>query len=224
MFDRLERLIGNNINKIKQKTVMVIGLGGVGSYAVETLVRNGIENIIIVDFDKVDITNKNRQIHALDNTINRNKTDVMEERIKLINNNCNVKKLNIFLNEESKDEVFNEKIDYVIDACDTISAKILIIKECIKRNIKFIVSCGTANKLDPKKLEITTLDKTSYDSLAKKLRYELRKENISNKITVVSSIEECIKSTPVGSYSPVPNTAGILLGDYVIKDIIKQEN
>ena len=115
-------------------------------------------------------------------------------------------------------------IDYVIDACDTISAKILIIKECIKRNIKFIVSCGTANKLDPKKLEITTLDKTSYDSLAKKLRYELRKENISNKITVVSSIEECIKSTPVGSYSPVPNTAGILLGDYVIKDIIKQEN
>ena len=223
MFDRLEKLIGkDNLNKINSKTVAVIGLGGVGGYALETLIRNGIENIIIVDNDKVDITNKNRQIIALDSTINIYKIDAFENRIKDINKNVNVIKLNIFLNEDNKEELFKYNIDYLVDACDTISTKIMLIKECLNRNIKIVSSMGTGNKFDPYKLKITTIDKTNYDPLAKVIRTKLRKDGITDKITVLSSNEETVKTnnrTPY-SYSVVPNIAGILISDYIIKDII----
>ena len=222
MFDRLEKLIGTtNINKLKEKTILIVGLGGVGGYACETLVRNAIGNIIIIDNDKVDITNKNRQIIATNLTIGKYKTDVMEERLLSINENCNVTKLNIFLDETNINEIFKYKIDYVIDACDTVNTKILLIKECLDRNIKFISSMGTANKIDPKNLKIMNLNQTSYDPLAKKIREKIKKENINGKIMVLSSCEECKKLNPVGSYSVVTNTAGILLADYIIKDIIK---
>lgn len=225
MFERLERIIGkDNLDKIKNNTIAVIGVGGVGGYAIETLVRNGIENIIIVDKDVVDITNKNRQIIATDNTINKSKVDVFEERILSINKDCNIIKLNLFLNEDNKKELFKYDIDYLIDACDTVQTKIMLIRECLNRNIKIISSMGTGNKLDPTKLEITTLKKTSYDPLAKVIRHEINKLNITEDIIVLSSKEETIKTgirTP-GSYSVVPNTAGILIADYIIKDIIKQ--
>lgn len=227
MFERLERIIGkDNINKLNTKTIAVIGLGGVGGYVVETLIRNGIENIIIIDNDNVDITNKNRQIIATDNTINKQKVKVFKERILSINPNCDVTCLNIFLNEENKEELFKYNIDYLVDACDTVKTKIMLIKECLNRNIKFISSMGTGNKLNPKKLEIMNLKDTNYDPLAKVIRYEVKKQNIKGKILVLSSNEEIIKTntrTP-GSYSVVPNTAGILIADYIIKDIIKQEN
>lgn len=227
MFDRLELLIGiDNINKIKNKTVAVIGLGGVGGYVVESLIRNGIENIIIIDNDKVDITNKNRQIIALDTTLNKPKVEVFKDRILSINKNCNVITLNMFLLDDNKEELFKYNIDYLVDACDTVKTKLMLIKECSNRNIKIISSMGTGNKLDPKKLEITTLKKTNYDPLAKVIRYESKKMNITKDIVVLSSTEESIKTndrTP-GSYSVVPNTAGILIADYIIKDIIKERN
>ena len=226
MFDRLEKLIGKEkLEKLHSKTVAVIGLGGVGGYSLETLIRNGIENIIIVDNDTVDITNKNRQIIALDSSINLNKVDAFENRIKDINKNVNIIKLNMFLNEDNKKELFNYNIDYLIDACDTVSTKIMLIKECLNRNIKIISSMGTGNKFDPYKLKITDIKKTSYDPLAKVVRRELNKLNITDEVLVLSSTEETIKTdnrTPY-SYSVVPNIAGILISDYIIKDIIKSE-
>lgn len=223
MFDRLEKLIGKeNLNKLHSKTVAVVGVGGVGGYALETLVRNGIENVIIVDNDTIDITNKNRQIIALNSTIDMNKVDAFEKRIKDINENVNVIKLQIFLNEETKKELFKYNIDYLVDSCDTVTTKIMLIRECLNRNIKFISSMGTGNKFDPKKLVITDIKKTSYDPLAKVIRHEINKLNITDSIIVLSSTEEPIKTglrTPA-SYSVVPNTAGILIADYILKDII----
>lgn len=223
MFDRLEKLIGKeNLNKLHSKTVAVVGVGGVGGYALETLVRNGIENVIIVDNDTIDITNKNRQIIALNSTIDMNKVDAFEKRIKDINENVNVIKLQIFLNEETKKELFKYNIDYLVDSCDTVTTKIILIRECLNRNIKFISSMGTGNKFDPKKLVITDIKKTSYDPLAKVIRHEINKLNITDPITVLSSTEEPIKTglrTPA-SYSVVPNIAGILIADYILKEII----
>lgn len=225
MFDRLEKIIGiDNLNKLHNKTIAVVGIGGVGGYVVETLIRNGIENIIIVDKDVVDITNKNRQIIATDSTIDKSKVDVFEDRIKSINKKCNVIKLNMFLNEENKKELFKYDIDYLVDACDTTQTKIMLIRECLNRNIKFISSMGTAKKMDPKKLEITTLKKTNYDPLAKVLRHEINKLNITDDILVLSSTEEVIKTEGLGSYSVVPNIGGILIADYIIKEIIKTED
>ena len=227
MFERLERVIkSDNIEKLNKKTVAIIGIGGVGGYTVETLVRNGIGNIIIIDKDIVDVTNKNRQIIALDSTIDKPKVDIFEERIKDINKNCNVIKLNLFLNEDNKNELFKYNIDYIVDACDTVQTKIMIIKECLNRSIKFISSMGTGNKLNPNKLKITTLKKTNYDPLAKVIRHEIKKLEIKEDIIVLSSDEEVIKTnirTP-GSYSVVPNIGGILIADYIIKDIIKSED
>ena len=227
MFERLEKIIDKeNFNKIQNTCVAVVGIGGVGGYVVETLIRNGIKNIIIVDKDVVDITNKNRQIIATDNTIGKSKVDVFEERILSINSECKVTKLNLFLNDNNKEELFKYNIDYIVDACDTVKTKIMLITECLKHNIKIISSMGTGNKIDPKKLEITTLKKTNYDPLAKVIRHEIKKLNITTDITVLSSIEEPIKTNTrsPSSYSVVPNMAGILIADYIIKNIIKQGN
>lgn len=226
MFDRLEKLIGKeNIELLHSKTVLVIGLGGVGGMAVETLIRNGIENIILVDNDIVDITNKNRQIIATDLTINKLKTDAFEERIKKINKNVNIIKINNFITKNNVDSLFEYKFDYLIDACDTISTKILLIEKCLEKNIKFISSMGTGNKFDITKLKIIDIKKTSYDPIAKVIRKKLKDDKIKGKVMVVSSDEMPIKTnnrTPY-SYSVVPNTAGIMIADYIIKDIINIE-
>jgi tRNA A37 threonylcarbamoyladenosine dehydratase len=226
MFDRLEKLIGKeNIELLHSKTVLVIGLGGVGGMAVETLIRNGIENIILVDNDIVDITNKNRQIIATDLTINKLKTDAFEERIKKINKNVNIIKINYFITKNNVDSLFEYKFDYLIDACDTISTKILLIEKCLEKNIKFISSMGTGNKFDITKLKIIDIKKTSYDPIAKVIRKKLKDDKIKGKVMVVSSDEMPIKTnnrTPY-SYSVVPNTAGIMIADYIIKDIINIE-
>lgn len=226
-FSRIETLIGKNkLSLIKSKTVMIIGLGGVGGYALETLVRNGIENVIIVDFDKVDITNINRQIIALHSTINENKTDMFFNRIKDINPNCNVVIINKFIDENNINNLFENKIDYVIDACDTVDTKKLIIKKCLDNKIKFISCMGTAKKLDPTKLEVVDIRKTSYDKLAKIIRKWVKDEEIKDKIFVVSSKEKVIdnfENTKVlGSMSFVPNIAGILCAKYIIDDVISE--
>ena len=166
MFSRLEKIIGNkNLTKIKNTSVMVVGVGGVGGYVVESLVRSGIENIIIIDHDVVDVTNKNRQIIALDSTIGSKKVEVLKNRILDINNNANVVALDTFLDNSNIEEIILKyKPDYVVDACDTIMTKKALISSCIKHNIFIISSMGTGNKLDPSKLQISDIRKTNYDT------------------------------------------------------------
>lgn len=219
--NRLELMVGNDIEKLKNARVAIIGVGGVGGASLESIVRSGINNIIIVDKDLVDVTNLNRQIISLTNNIGIPKVEAAESRIKLINPDCNVIKLNIFLDSSNMDELFKYDIDYVIDACDTIDTKVSLIKECINRNIKIISSMGAANKFDPSKLNIMDISKTSYDPLAKIMRRKLNDIGIKH-VTVVCSTETPLNiSNPVGSNSLVPLSAGILLASYVIRDIIK---
>ena len=225
MFDRFELLIGDKINNIKNKTILIIGLGGVGSYACESLIRSGISNIIIVDNDKIDITNLNRQLMTNMNNIGEYKVDVWYDRIKSINPNCNIIKIKEFIDKTNIDILFNNNIDYVIDACDSIDTKILLIEKCKKNNIKIISCMGTGNKMNPSLLKITDISKTNYDKLAKIMRKKLKEKNI-NHVTVVSSSEvpytKIDKTIPSNSF--VPATAGLLLTSYIINDIVGEDN
>ena len=224
MFERLELLIGkDNVEKLNNTKVLVIGLGGVGGILTETLVRNGIENIIIVDNDIIDITNKNRQIIALDSSIGKKKTDALKTRLLDINSNCNIKTIDEFITKENINLIFDNDIDYVIDACDTVTTKLLLIEESINRNIKVLSSMGMGKKLDLSKLKIMDIRKTSYDKLAKIIRKQLKDDGYTGKIMVLSSDEEPIDTKDnIGSYSPLTSYAGLLMADYVIKDIIKE--
>lgn len=210
------------LEKIKEKNILLIGLGGVGGYTFETLVRSGIESITIVDGDTFEESNLNRQLLSLKSTINKNKTDVAEARAKEINENIKIKKITQVLTKENINKINFKEYDYVIDACDTLEIKKQIIKICTKNNIKFISSMGTGNKFHPELLELTTLDKTEYDPIAKILRKYVKEEKINKKIKVVSSKEKPIKTntTTIGSNAFVPATAGLLLTSYVINDIV----
>lgn len=219
--NRLELLIGkDSLEKIKKLKILIVGLGGVGGYTFETLVRSGIENITIVDFDKVDETNLNRQILTNSNNIGKYKTEVALERALLINKNVNINKLNIFLNKDNIDELNINQYDYIVDACDSLDTKELLMNYSYKYNIKLISSLGTAKKMDATKLEITTLNKTSYDALAKLLRKRIDKK-IQNKIIVVSSTEKPKDIKSLGSNSYVPAMSGILMTNYIINDALK---
>ncbi len=221
-FERLELLIGNKIDKIHNMHVLIIGLGGVGSYAVEALIRSGIENITIVDKDIIDITNLNRQLMTTHENIGKYKTDEVEKRIRSINPNCKIKKITKNINLNNINELFINDIDYVIDACDTLSVKMELIKICKSKDIKFISSMGTGNKMDPSKLKIMDIRKTNYDPLAKKLRKMVRDEKIKGKINVVCSDEQpnvkINKKIPSNSF--VPAMAGLLCASYIINDIV----
>ena len=219
--NRLELLIGkDSLEKIKKLKILIVGLGGVGGYTFETLVRSGIENITIVDFDKVDETNLNRQILTNSNNIGKYKTEVALERALLINKNVNINKLNIFLNKDNIDELNINQYDHIVDACDSLDTKELLMNYSYKYKIKLISSLGTAKKMDATKLEITTLNKTSYDALAKLLRKRIDKK-IQNKIIVVSSTEKPKDIKSLGSNSYVPAMSGILMTNYIINDALK---
>lgn len=222
MFEREIKLIGeDNFNKIKEKTVAVVGIGGVGGYSVESLVRAGIENIILVDYDIVDITNLNRQIIATQENIGQKKVEVTKERIKNINPNCNVTIIDMKLDENNYIELFKYNFDYLIDACDTVKVKEKLILECSRRKIKQISCMGTGNKLNPELLSITEIRKTSYDPLAKKLRKFVNENKINSKVMVVCSKEQPKKTgKTIASISYVPSVAGLLCTSYVINDII----
>lgn len=224
MQERLVWLLKDKLNIIKNKTILIIGLGGVGSYALETLTRTYVNKLIIVDNDKIDISNLNRQLMANVDNIGLYKTDVWFERIKKINPECDVIKITKFITKNNLDLLFNYKIDYVIDACDTLETKKEIIKYCLKNRIKFISSMGMANRIDASKIKISYLDKTCYDPLAKKLRNLIKKENIRGKIPVVYSMEQPLKINKLGSIAHVVATAGILCTNYVINDILKGVN
>ena len=225
--NRTETLIGKeNLEKLQSSKLVVFGLGGVGSYVVEGLVRAGIQSICIIDKDIVDITNINRQLIADTKTIGKNKVDVQEERILKINPIVKVIKLKEFVNKDNIEEIMSKAthIDYVIDAIDTVSSKLEIIKYCYTNNIQIISCMGTGNKLNASKFEITDIFKTSVCPLAKVIRKELKKLNIP-KLTVLYSKEEPIKtsiSTPA-SISFVPSVAGLLIAGKVVQDLITNE-
>lgn len=178
-FSRTELAIGpEGLDKLKNSTVAVLGIGGVGGIAAEALARTGVGRIIMIDKDVVDITNVNRQIHALTTTVGQKKAELMQERIKLINPECDAIALNMFYTEETYEELFAYDLDYVVDASDTISYKIHLIKECLRRNIPIISSMGAANKMDPTRFQVADISKTSVDPIARVIRQKLRKDGI----------------------------------------------
>lgn len=226
MFERLIQLIGEEkVAKLKNSTVLIFGLGGVGGNAVEAIARSAFGTIILVDKDTVEMSNINRQLVALNSTIDLPKTEVLKQRILDINPHCNVITYNLFYNFDTKDQIWENKIDYVIDCIDTMTFKIDIAKECQSRNITHISVMGTGNKFHPEKLEIIPLSKTEYDPIARVLRNKLKKECNLSKIMVVASKEAPLKvdstTTSPSSNAFVPNTAGILAASYIFNKAIE---
>ena len=225
MFERLNTLISDEqFNKIKNTKVLLVGVGGVGGFALEALIRSGFCNITIIDGDKVMLSNLNRQIISNKLNIGLAKVDVAKDRALNINEDVNIKTKEVFLTKENINDYLDKDYDYIIDACDDLSVKVELIKYANINNIKIITCLGTGKKLKAQELEITTLNKTFNDPLAKKLRYLLRKENVPLNIPVVFSKEEAINTANViGSAIFVPSTAGILLANYVFLDAINIE-
>lgn len=216
-------LIGQEkFNKIKNSHIIVFGIGGVGGYVVESLVRSGIGTITIVDFDKVDITNINRQIIATTDTVGRYKVDVMEERIKAIDPTTRVIKKVEKVDENSIEHFDFSQYDYIVDAIDDIKGKLLIIEKSKLLNKNIISSMGAGKKLNPSLLQVADISKTSVCPLAKVMRKAIREKNIKD-VKVVYSKEEPIKGSDrgvLGSISFVPASAGLLISSEVIQDII----
>lgn len=223
---RTESLIGKeSVDKLKKSKVAIFGIGGVGSYVVEALARSGVGKFILVDNDDVSITNLNRQIIATNKTIGKSKVEVAKERILEINIDANVEIYQEFFMPESK-EILDDTVSYIVDAVDTVTAKIELVVRANKLNIPIISSMGTGNKLDPTKFEVSDIYKTSVCPLAKVMRKELKKRNI-NTLKVVYSKEEPIHTSLVEngkklpcSISFVPSVAGLIIAGEVIKDLI----
>ena len=229
-FSRTEMLIGkDNLQKLKNSKVAIFGIGGVGSYVTEGLARSGIENFVLVDNDKVSETNINRQLIATTKTIGEYKVDLMKQRILDINPNAKVEIYKTFYMPDSEEQILDSSINYIVDAIDTVTAKIYLVEQAANLNISIISSMGTGNKLDPTKFEITDIYKTSVCPLAKVMRKELKARNIK-KLKVLYSKEEPIKSEQEarennkkqvpGSVSFVPSAAGLIIAGEVVKDII----
>jgi tRNA A37 threonylcarbamoyladenosine dehydratase len=242
-FSRNELAIGTEgVELLKNTTVAILGVGGVGSFAAEACARSGVGRIILVDKDNVDITNINRQLVAYISTIGRSKSAVMKERIADINPDCEVIDMHMFYTEETFEQFFAMNIDYVIDASDTIIYKIHLMKECLKRGIKIISSMGAANKTDPTRFKIVDISKTHTDPIAKIIRTKLRKEDrITKGIPVVFSDESPIivredvvgkvgkpdaairkAKMPPSSNAFVPSTVGLICASWVINDITRE--
>lgn len=242
---RTELLIGKDgLDKLRNSKVVIFGVGGVGSYTIEALARAGVGELIIIDDDTVCLTNLNRQVHATYDTISKPKVDVMKARIESINRNCKVITHQVFVKEENIAEIISDDVDYVVDAIDTVSAKLGLAEYCYKKGIRIISSMGTGNKLDPTQFKVTDVFKTKVCPLAKVMRHELRKRGIE-KLKVIYSEEvpikpaydvvtcktgcvctggtkKCaIKRQIPGSISFVPPVAGMIIGGEVIKDILE---
>ncbi len=232
-FIRSEMLLGNEaLEKLYSSSVAVFGIGGVGSYVCEALARCGVGNLTLIDSDTVSISNINRQIIALHSTVGKQKTQVMSERIKDINPNASVTKINMFYTPENGHEIDISKFDYVVDAIDTVTSKIDIIKRCHENGINIISSMGTGNKLDPSAFTISNISKTNTCPLARVMRKELKELGIHN-VKVLWSPEKAISPAPLkddcqkrqtpGSVSFVPSVAGLMIAGQVIKDLISDE-
>ena len=239
-FSRNELAIGKEgLDILKNSTVAVLGIGGVGSFAAEALARSGVEKLVLIDKDDVDITNVNRQVIALLSTVGRPKVELMKERIADINPKCEVIALKMFYTEETYEEIFGYNLDFVIDASDTISYKIHLMKECLQRKIPIISSMGAANKMDPTRFQIADISKTHTDPIAKVIRTRLRKEGIKKGIPVVFSDESPIviredirkevgkddaeirkAQMPPSSNAFVPSVAGLIMASYVVRQLL----
>ena len=236
-FSRTEMLIGTEgVERLKKSKVAIFGIGGVGSYSVEALARSGINNFILVDKDTVSETNINRQLIATTKTIGLDKVEVAKQRILEINPDANVTVYKEFYSKENSNKILDKTISYVIDAMDTVTAKLTLIEETKKIGIPIISCMGTGNKLKPELFEITDISKTSICPLAKVMRKELKARNIKD-VKVLYSKEEPIKSKveideskgqtkdrtieAIGSISFVPSVAGLMIAGEVIKDLIK---
>ena len=224
--ERSALLLGNEALEIlKNKTVLVVGIGGVGSFCVETLARTGIGHLILVDKDKVESSNINRQLLATTETIDQVKVIVMKKRIQTLNPECKVDTYDCFYDCSMDEKIFSQKIDFVIDCIDSIKSKQDLAMACIQRDIPFLSSMGTARRLDPSKLEIMELEKTSYDPIAKRMRNWKRKNKIRNKIWVVCSTEPprpVEAGKPLPSMIFVPASAGLLLASECVKKLINK--
>lgn len=232
---RMELLIGEEkLALLQDACVMVVGVGGVGSYAAEALARCGIGTLILVDGDTVALSNLNRQIHATYETVGQSKTKVMKERIDTYRKDCTVIQKDIFYKEENNDVLFDQPVDFVIDAIDTMSSKLSLIQYCKEHNIPFISSMGMANRLDPTKITICDLMKTSYDPVAKIMRNLVRRHRIKGRIPVVYSSEQPTVQTkivnengvtrkqkmPPASSPFVPSAAGLACASYAVRTIL----
>ena len=234
-FSRSELLLGSevmaNLSKMK---ILIFGIGGVGSYVCEALVRSGVSNFVLVDSDKISLTNVNRQIHATLKTVGRSKVEVMKERMLDINPDCNIVTYEEFYLPDNHSDIISDDIDYIVDAIDTISAKIDIICKAKKLGIPIISAMGAGNKLDPTRFEVTDIYKTSVCPLAKVMRRELKKRNISS-LKVVYSKEEPIeiidysccsedmdKKRIPGSLAYVPSCMGLIIASEIVKDVMNK--
>lgn len=235
-YERTELLLGKEkLDKLNNSTVLVVGIGGVGSYACETLARSGIGRLILVDKDDVSLSNLNRQIHATLNTVNKSKVHMMKERIQTFNPECEVICFKDFYSKELL-AVWDYQIDVVIDAIDTMTSKMDLIEECALRKIPIISSMGMANRLDPTQVIITTLDKTSNDPVSKVMRELVKKRKFNKKITVAFSKEIPVKQNtvvnedgatrkekiPPASMIFVPAAAGLACGYYAITKCLER--
>lgn len=221
-FSRTELLIGKKgIEKLQKSKIAIFGIGGVGSFVVEGLARAGVGNFVLIDNDEISETNLNRQIISTRKTIGKLKVEVAKERILEINPDANVEIYKEFFMPDTKG-ILNDTIDYIVDAVDTVTAKIELVMRANKLNIPIISCMGTGNKLDPTKFEVTDIYKTSVCPLAKVMRKELRQRGI-RKLKVVYSKEDPIKveNKVPGSISFVPSVAGLIISGEVVKDIIK---
>lgn len=222
-YSRTELIIGSEaLDKIKGSSVIVFGIGGVGSYVVEGLARAGVGRLTLVDNDVVDITNINRQLPALHSTIGKFKADVMADRIRDINPECEVEAVKCFFMPDTADSFDFTKYDYVVDAIDTVTGKLALIEKAYNEGIPVISSMGTGNKLDPSLFKITTIEKTRVCPLAKVMRKELKTRGIRG-IKVLYSEEEPIRHdggrTP-GSISFVPSVAGLMIVGEVVRELM----
>lgn len=227
-FERSELVLGaEGMKKLANSTVAVFGIGGVGSFTAEVLVRTGLGKIILIDYDIIDITNINRQIHATSKTVGKFKVDVMKERLLDINPELEIVVYKEKYNVDTKAMLISPEYDYVVDAIDMVSSKIDLIIECKKLDIPVISSMGAGNKLDPTKFKVGDIHSTKMCPLAKVMRTELRRREI-NEVKVVWSEEvpkkinlekSNLRKAVPGSIGFVPSVVGIIIGSEVIKDI-----
>lgn len=235
-FSRTELLIGEKgMENLKNASIMVLGVGGVGSHCIEALARSGVGRLILVDNDRVSVTNINRQSIAYQSTVGEYKTKLMKERIKDINPEAKVITYEKFILPENLHEIFGEKVDYIVDAIDTVTAKLAVVMYAKEQNIPIISCMGTGNKLHPEMFEITDISKTSVCPLCKVMRKELKNRGILH-LKVLYSKEKPIdtsdretgedkgkrRSLP-GSISFVPPVAGLLIAGEVIREIAEVE-
>lgn len=223
IFDRTKLLIGEeNFDKLQNSNVLIVGVGGVGGYAVEVLTRSGVGNFTIVDGDSVDETNINRQIIALNSTIGKSKVEVFEARMKDINPNVNVRALNMRFNADSLNLIFDRNYDYIIDAIDSVADKLLLILTAKEKNIKIVSAMGAGNKVEMTDFQIVDIFKTQNDKLAKKMRKLLKDNGVTHLDTITNNATPMqIDGNTIGSIAYMPPLAGIKMGGYVIQQLIK---